>query len=168
MQIYSNIPLDLSTSAVVWYQPIPNEHKTIWVENKLARTALNLGSLNLPEAAVEFSGSLELYGDKVLPAIIISENNPLDTRKVGLFLCKKESAKVVLGEPIFNSGSFSLDTYRTGEFGQMLVVEDGAILAVNCSNETPTHPPEFWRFDSALGGWSEIQIWASGVQLLWL
>ena len=168
MQIYCNIPLNLRSSLALyaaWFQPIPHQHKTLTVFNRVGRTALNLGSLDLPASASSFSGSLEYYADKALPAIIIGENDPFDTKEVGLFLCKTGSVEVISGQAIFDSGGFSLETYRTGEFGQMLVVEVGTILAVNNSNFEIECPPEFWKFDGAAGGWALIQIWESGLQL---
>lgn len=165
MQIYSNTPLDLTIPHYpVWFRPVPHQHKTLSVFNREERTALNLGSLDLPTSASTFSGSLECSIDTNLPSIIIGENDQFDTKEVGLFLCQNGSVTVLSGQAIFNSGGFALETYRTGEFGQMLVVEIGAILEVNNSNFDVECPPEFWQFDGGAGGWALIPIWESGLQ----
>ena len=165
MQIFSNAPLDLSQIGVVWFKSIPCQNQTISVSNKQLRTALNLGSADLPTAALEFSGSILSYSSGAGDGLVIAEDDPLDTRNIGLFLCKNESISILSGDVLFLSGLLDLAVLRTGNFGQIAVVEDGAILALNCSTETPEEQPEFWKFDSALGGWFQINIWDSGVDL---
>lgn len=170
MQIFSNIPLDMTNavSTVPWFKSIPNEHRTVAVFNKLARTALNLGSADPPNAALEFSGQIGAVEHTTQQRLIIYEDDPLDTRKVGLFLAKNESVFVISGVPLYISDLPQIDTLKQGNFGQFAVVEDGAILALNCSAETPEEAPEYWQFDSALGGWSLVEPWSAGVDILML
>lgn len=170
MQIFSNVPLDMTNavSTVPWFTSIPNEHRTVAVFNKLARTALNLGSADSPSAAQEFSGQIGVIEHTTQQRLIIYEDDPLDTRNLGLFLAKNESVTIVAGEGLYISDLPQIDTLKQGEFGQFAVVEDGSIVSLNCSVETPEEQPEYWQFDSALGGWLLVEPWDTGVPITML
>lgn len=152
MKVFSNKELDMTVVGAVWFKTIPSRNITIGVSNEIARTALTLGSANLPTAAKEFDAQLGFVNTDQYK-IVLLDNDPLDTRIFGLFLVKNESFKVIEGEAVFITPTS--DFFDTG---QIAICEVGTIIELNCSHEVPEEPTVFWRLDAVLG-WVSEHIW---------
>jgi len=152
MKVFSNKELDLTVIGAVWFKTIPARNSTLSVSNQIARTALNLGSADPPNAAKEFDAQLA-YVDAEQHKIVLLDNDPLDTRTYGIFLCKHESFRVIDGAAIFITAP--ADFF---DAGQIAICEVGTILELNCSQEVPEEPTVFWQLDAVLG-WVTINIW---------
>jgi hypothetical protein len=152
MKVFSNRELDMTAVGAVWFKTIPSRNITVGVSNKIARTAMTLGSADLPTAAKEFDAQLG-YVDIDQYKIVLLDNNPLDTRTFGLFLAKNESFKVVEGAAVFIT-----DESDFFETGQVAICEVGTIIELNCSQEVPEEPTIFWRLDAVLG-WVTEHVW---------
>jgi hypothetical protein len=152
MKVFSNRELDMTAVGAVWFKTIPSRNITVGVSNKIARTAMTLGSADLPTAAKEFDAQLG-FVDTDQYKVILLDNNPLDTRIFGLFLTKNDSFKVVEGAAVFmTEESNFFDT------GQIAICKVGTIIELNCSQEVPEEPTVFWRLDAVLG-WVVQQVW---------
>jgi hypothetical protein len=152
MKVFSNKALDMTAVGAVWFKTIPSRNITVGVSNKIARTALTLGSADLPTAAKEFDAQLG-YVNIDQSKIVLLDNDPSDTRIYGLFLVKNESFKIVEGEAVFITQES--DFFETG---QIAICEVGTIVELNCSQEVPEEPTTFWQLDATLG-WVQINVW---------
>jgi len=157
--IFSNEALDLTTAGESWSVAIPFDNTTLAVYNEEARaTTLDLGrgSTDAPTAAQKFGAQLS-WKDGALAAIVLQPDDVLDLRTLGIFICKSEDFTVVYGTCLKKTRVFG-ELAQSTKYGQIGIFETGAIVELNCSQETPDHAPQFWELDPVLG-WQQINVW---------
>lgn len=157
--IFSNKPLDLTVSGAVFEVAIPFNNTTLAVYNEQARAAtldLGRGSTDAPTAAQKFGAQL-FWKQGALPAIVLAPDDVLDLRTFGIFLTKGEDFYTISGACLHKSYPVG-EQAQSDKYGQIGIFETGAILELNCSQETPDHAPEYWKLDALLG-WQQINIW---------
>jgi hypothetical protein len=157
--IFSNKPLDLTTAGESWSVAIPFNNTTLAVYNQQARaTTLDLGrgSTDAPTAAQKFGAQLS-WKDSSLAAIVLGADDVLDLRTLGIFIVKSEDFTVVWGDCLHKTEVLGARA-QSMMYGQIGIFEAGAIVELNCSQETPDEAPQFWQLDPALG-WQQINVW---------
>lgn len=157
--IFCNKPLDLTTSGASWEVAIPFNNTTLAVYNEQARaTTLELGrgSADAPTAAQKFGAQLSWKGGD-LSAIVLGADDALDLRTLGIFIVKSEDFTVISGNCLHKTSAIGAQA-QSIKYGQIGIFETGAILELNCSQETPDEAPEYWELDPVLG-WQQINVW---------
>lgn len=157
--IFSNIPLDLTASGAVFEVAIPFNNTTLAAYNEQARaTTLDLGrgSTDAPTAAQKFGAQL-LWKQGALAAIVLALDDVLDLRTFGIFLTKGEDFYTLSGVCVHRTSPVG-EQANSDKYGQIGIFEVGAVVEVNCSQETPDEAPEYYQLDAVLG-WQQINVW---------